>query len=156
MNGGGGGNDSEENQQQPLSELMLPVVLSLHRTGSLTGAIKTFFDYAEQTLKATMLKHVAALAEKAQREGEGDEEEGEEEEDKSRSEEEVLRKLVQSLSLAQYLSVQESMVSSIKAWISNTLGNLKRSLELILNGATLALGNLKKPLDGGGRKGERS
>ena len=53
--------EMEEEESLHLSDRMLPLVLSLHRTGSLGDAIKTFFDFLEQTLKSSMAPYVSDL-----------------------------------------------------------------------------------------------
>ena len=119
--GGLGGGGAE------LVDAMLPLVLSLHRTGALADAIKSFYDTLEHRLKSGAPE---LLWELGRREAEAGEDEAGEGEDGHGDGD--LRDLVSGLALDSYLRVQSRMVKELRTWARSSLGSVRMAVEAAL------------------------
>ena len=133
--GGVGDDDDEGEEQQPLSDAMLPLILSLHRTGCLGDAVKAFFNHVEEKLKSSIatfvLGEASLLLSQATANGNG-EDTVESSGKNGTDEEDLLPTMINRLSVEEFLALQERMVSSIKSWISKNLGDMESIIESIL------------------------
>ena len=119
--GGLGGGGAE------LVDAMLPLVLSLHRTGALADAVKSFYDTLEHRLKSGAPE---LLWELGRREAEAGEDEAGEGEDGHGDGD--LRDLVSGLALDSYLRVQSRMVKELRTWARSSLGGVRMAVEAAL------------------------
>ena len=117
--GGLGGGGAE------LVDAMLPLVLSLHRTGALADAIKSFYDTLEHRLKSGAPE---LLWELGRREAEA----GEDEAGEDGHGDGDLRDLVSGLALDSYLRVQSRMVKELRTWARSSLGSVRMAVEAAL------------------------
>ncbi|QDZ25151.1 vacuolar protein sorting-associated protein [Chloropicon primus] len=144
----GGRDDAQGSspRHRPLVDSMLPLVLSLHRTGSLGDAIKVYFTRLEHNMKTSMPKVVTHLVETASSEAgrhpgtlgseaaEKDENGDNDEDDRPEAREggDLLRNQLVELPLESFLRMQEKMVSLVREWVSQSLNDVRGILELIL------------------------
>ena len=128
-----------EGEAQRLVDGMLPIVLSLHRTGCLGTSLKTYFDHTEHLLKQGMPRHVEALARESAKVNGGAEGEGGEDKEEigngngnGNGDGGDLTSLVVGLSLADFLEMQDTMVTSVRSWIGATSSRMQSTLQAIL------------------------